>query len=214
MLGLLKRLFASSGSNQLVVRAYWCGSSVRLSPKVRTPGGSNVTVVNVCVDIHYSVHHGNITLHRVQLSRGGGRIVASNTPINVAAKRTGEAWFASSICPNSQLVDVVQNDLSTSDSGLRRIMMGQWRDLNRDGLAKSLADAINAQVSPDEIAQLISNAGRGNDIVFIYTKPRGGSETRRVSVQGVSGNSIRARDQKDGRVKNFRIDRITNARNA
>jgi hypothetical protein len=214
MLKLLRRLIGGRNSNAFVVDAYWCESSVKLPAKLRTPCGSNVTVVNVCVDIHYTVDHGSITLRRVHLSRGGGRIMGSNAPINVAAERTGEAWIASSVCSESQLVDAVQRDLSGDDSRLRRIMMGKWRERNRDGLVKSLADALNAQASPDEIAQLISNAGRGNDIVFTYTKPKGGSDTRRVSVQGVSGNSIRARDHKDGNVKNFRIDRITNARNA
>ncbi len=214
MLGLLKRLFSGRGSNQLVVDAYWCESSVRLPAKVRTPGGSNISVVNVCVDIQYSIDHGNIILQRVQLSRGGGRISGSSTSINVASNRTGEAWFASNICHESQLVDAVQKDLSAKDSRLRRIMMGKWRDVNRESLVQSLADALNSQASPNQIAQLISTAGRGNDIVFTYTKPKGGSETRRVSVQGVSGNSIRARDHKDGKVKNFRIDRISNARNA
>ena len=92
--------------------------------------------------------------------------------------------------------------------------MGKWRDDNRDSLVQSLAAALNSQASPDQIAQLISTAGRGNDIVFTYTKPERGSETRRVSVQGVSGNSICARDHKDGKLKNFRIDRISNHRGA
>ena len=152
-------------------------------------------------------------MQRVRLSRGGGSIAGSNTSINVAATRIGEAWFAANICSESQLAEAVTRDLSANDSRLRRIMMGKWRDLNRDALVRSLADALNAQASPDEIAQLISTAGRGNDIVFTYTKQNGGTETRRVSVQGVSGNSIRAHDHKDGKIKSFRIDRIANAKN-
>jgi hypothetical protein len=212
MLGLLKRLFAGGGSRQLVIDAHWCASSVKLPAKVKTPLGSNVSVVNVCVDIRYSLDRGNIALHQVQLSRGGGRITGSNAPFNVASVRTGEAWFASNICHESQFLDAVQMDLSAKDSLLRRIILGESRDVNRDSLAQSLADAFNSHASPDEIAQLISTAGRGMGIQFTYTKPNGDSETRRVSVQSVSGNSIRARDHKDGHVKNFRLDRISQAR--
>jgi hypothetical protein len=214
MLRILKRLFASGSSNQLDVDAYWCESSVKLPGKVQTPGGSNITVVNVCIDIQYSIERGNIKVQRVQLSRGGGHIFGSSTSINVASERTGEAWFASSICSESQLAEAVTKDLSADDSQLRKIMMAQWRELNRDALVESLADSLNAQATPDEIGQLISTADRGNDIVFAYTKPKSGSETRHVSVQGVFGNSIRARDYKDDKVKNFRIDRISEARNA
>lgn len=214
MFGLLKRLFGSASGNRLVVDGFWCESPIKLPTKARTPMGSKISLVKVCVDIHYSIEGDNIVLHRVQLSRAGGRIAGSTTGVNVASERTGEAWSASEICRESYLVEAVQQDLSSEDSRLRRIMVGKWRDVNRDALVESLADALNAQASPDQIARLISSAGRGNDVIFTYTKPKGVSETRHVSVQGVSGNSIRARDHKDGEVKNFRIDRISDARNA
>jgi len=214
MLALLKRLFGGTGCNRLVVDAFWCDSSVKLPNKVQTPMGSNVTVVNVCVDVHYSIDGGNIILHRVRLSHGGGRITGLSTPINVASDRTGEAWYASYICPESYLVEAIQEDLSSADSRLRKIMMRKWGDVNRDVLVQSLADFLNTHAPPDQIARLIAAAGRGNDIVFTYTKARGNPEARHVFVQGASGNSIRARDHKDDKVKNFRIDRIANARNA
>jgi hypothetical protein len=212
MLRLLKRLFGGGAPKQLVLEAYWCESSVRLPAKVATPGGSNVSVVNVCVDIHYAMNEGNIILRRVQLSRGGGRISGADKPINVASERTGEGWFASTVCSDSLLVDAVQQDISRQDSRLRGLMIGKWRDLNRDALVQSLADALNSQAPPDEIAKCISTGGRGNDIIFTYTKPEGGSDIRTVTVQGVSGNSIRAHDHKDGKLKSFRVDRISNAR--
>jgi hypothetical protein len=214
MFGLLKRLFGNGSRDRLVLDGFWCDTPIKLPTKAQTPMGSRVSVVNVCVDIQYSIEGDNIVLHRVQLARGGGRIAGSSTAVNVASERTGEAWSTSQICPESYLVEAVQQDLSWEESRLRRIMIGKWRDANRGALVESLVDGLNAEGSPDQIARLVSTAGRGNDIIFTYTKPKGLSETRHVSVQGVSGNSIRARDHKDGKVKNFRIDRISNARNA
>jgi predicted DNA-binding transcriptional regulator YafY len=91
-------------------------------------------------------------------------------------------------------------------------MIGKWRDANRGSFVRSLADGLNSQASSQEIASLVANAGRGNDIRFTYTKPDGGSSTRTVSVEGVFRSSLRARDHKDGTLKSFRIDRISNAR--
>lgn len=214
MLGLFKRLFGRAAGRTLAIDAFWCESSIKLPGKVHTPLGGNVSVVIVCVDVRFSIEAGNITLHGVQLSRGGTCMVGSSQPHNVASERRGEVWYAPSVCSESQLVEAVQRDLSAADSHLRRIMMAKWRVENRDGLVRSLASALNAHASPNDISNLISAAGRGCDVTFTYTKPKGESETRHVSVQGVSGSSIRALDHKDSTVKNFRIDRITNARNA
>jgi len=77
---------------------------------------------------------------------------------------------------------------------------------------KSLVDALNSQATPEQIESLIAIAGRDNEITFTYTKSNGASETRHVSVLGVSGISLHARDHRDDKVKRFRLDRITNAR--
>ena len=214
MFGLLKRLFGSASGNRLVVAAFWCDTSIKLPNKVNTPLGSKISVVYVCVDIRYSIKGENIVLHRVQLSRGGTSIIGSNLANHVASVRLGEAWHTSQVCPDSYLIKAVQQDLRLKDSSLLKIMMGKWRDVSRNTLVKSLVDALNARGSPAQIARLISTAGRGNDIIFTYTKPKGVAETRHVSVLGVSGNSIRVRDHRDEKIKNFRIDRISNARNA
>ena len=91
----------------------------------------------------------------------------------------------------SALLQAVQRDLEADGSRLRRMMMGKWRDSNRRSLLRSLAEALNEGASSTEIASLISTSGRGNDIAFTYTKPDGTSTVRHVSVQGVSGASLR-----------------------
>jgi len=212
MLRLLKSIFGRSSLKPLVVEAYWCEASIKLPSKVKTPLGGSVTVITACVDIQYIVEEDRITVQRVHLSRGGGGIMGSNSSVNVAASRRGEAWYATSICSESMLLDAVQRDLEVDGSRLRRIMMGKWRDSNRGSLVRSLADALNEGSESTTIASLISTAGRSNDIAFTYTKPDGTSTVRHVSVQGVSGSSLRARDQKDGEVKSFRLDRISKAR--
>jgi hypothetical protein len=212
MLRLLRSLFRRAGSGPLVVEGYWCESEIKLPTKVRTPLGGNITLVTVCVDIRYSVENGNIAVRGVQFSRSGSSLMGSSSALNVAAARRGEAWHATYICPESTLKAAVENDLACEKSRLSRIMMSRWREANSGSLQQSLAVAINNHASPDEIQQLISEVDREYDITFKYTKPDGSSITRRATVLGVSGASLRARDHKDGEVKSFRIDRISNAR--
>jgi hypothetical protein len=212
MFGFLRRLFGGGGKSHLSIDAFWCESPVKLPDKVKTPLGSSVTVVNVCVDIEYSIQEEEVVLRRVRMSPGGGQ--CGNMSVNVAGTRTGEAWYAAYICPESHLVEAVQKDLSADDSRLRKIMFGKWRSIHGAELAQSVADALNEQLPPAEIGALIASAGHGNEITFTYTMPNGNSETRHVSVQGVSGQSLRGRDHKDDQVKSFRIDRITNAKKA
>jgi hypothetical protein len=193
---------------------YWCVSTVKLPAKVKTPLGSSISVIQVCVDIDYSVQEGDVTLHRVWLSRSGGTISGSSISMNVAAARIGEGWLASNICDESLLVQAVDKDLKRNDSQLRKMMIAKWRSQNRDSFTKSLADALNAHASIGEIRTLLATNGQGQALVFRYTKLKGESEIRHVTIEGVSGESIRALDHKDNAFKNFRIDRISDARNA
>jgi hypothetical protein len=193
---------------------YWCVSTVKLPAKVKTPLGSSISVIQVCVDIDYSVQEGDVTLHRVWLSRGGGTISGSSISMNVAAARIGEGWLASNLCDESLLVQAVDKDLKRNDFQLRKMMIAKWRGQNRDSFTRSLADALNAHASVGEIRTLLATNGQGQAIVFRYTKPKGESEIRRVTIEGISGESIRALDHKDNAFKNFRIDRISEARNA
>jgi hypothetical protein len=214
VLGFFKRLFASGSASSLAVEAYWCETAIKLPTKVQTPLGSNVSVVKVCVDIYYSIDGDRILIQRVKMARGGGSVMGSTSSINVASDRTGEAWYSSHLCSERYLIEAVEQDLSAKGSRLRKIMMGKWREVNRGSLVVSLTDVLNAHSRPEQIAELISNAGRGNEIVFVYSKPNGEETTRHVTVEGVSGDSIRALDHKDGKVKSFRIDRISRARRA
>jgi hypothetical protein len=211
MLRLLKTLFGWSSSKPLIFEAYWCESTIKLPTKVTTPSGGSATLIKVCVDIRYVIDQDRINVRQVQLSRGG-ELIESNSPINVAAERRGESWYAPSICPEALLLEAVQRDLDSDGSRLRRIMMGKGQELNRRTSMESLADALNNGAEAKDIALLISTAGRGNDIAFAYTKPDGSSTLRQVSVQGISGDSLRAVDHKDGETKSFRIDRISKAR--
>jgi hypothetical protein len=204
-----KRLFVGIGSKQRVVEGFWCETLLKLSNKVQTPLGSKVSVLRVCVDIYYSVKDTDIILKRVQLSRSSR--IGNSLITNVASDRTGEAWQASCICPVSYLVKVVQKDLSIDNSRLRRIMLAKWRDAYHSTNVKSLVDALNSRATPEQIESLIATTGRSNEIIFTYTKPNGVSEIRRVSVMGMLGPLLRARDYKDDKVKSFRLDRITNA---
>lgn len=165
--------------------------------------------VKVCVDIWYSVTNNKVVVSRVQLSKGGSSLGGKG--INVATMR-GEAFFASSLCDSRTLLLAVETDLEKENFGLHKRMLAKWRSENSGTVARSLVDALNSQASPDEIAELISSGGRGDKIAFTYTKPNGEAETRHVTAEGVLGHSMRALDQKDGKVKNFRLDRITKAR--
>jgi hypothetical protein len=208
----LKSLFSRPSADTLLVEGYWCESEITLPTKVRTPLGGKVAVITVCVDIHYDVEGDTISVRRVQLSRAGATVMGSGSATNVAAQRRGEAWYATNICPESTLKEAVGSDLAFEKSRLRRMMLAKWRDAKRGPLLSSLADAINHHAPPSEIERLVSTAGRGNDLIFTYKKPDGSSTVRKVTVWGVSGGSLRARDHKDGTVKSFRIERISDAR--
>jgi hypothetical protein len=210
LLRLLKSLFGRSSPGTLILEGYWCESEIKLPTKVRTPLGGNITVVTVCVDIRYAVENGDIVVRGVQLSRS--RLMGSGSALNIAAARTGEAWHAAYICPESMLKAVVEADLACEKSRLSRIMRGKWREANRGSLHKSFVEAINDHATPDEIRRLVSEVGSGVHIAFKYAKPDGNSTTRRVTVLGVTGASLRARDHKDDEVKSFRIDRISDVR--
>jgi hypothetical protein len=209
---MLKSLFRRPGTATLVMEGHWCLSEIALPAKVRTPLGGNITIINVCVDIHYVVENGVVVVRKVELSRAGGGIMGSGTASNVAAARTGESWHATHICPESALREALESEAESEKARLRKRMLEQWRQLNRKHLYGSLIEAINAHASPAEIERRVATAGPGNDIAFTYTKPDGSSSTRKVTVQGVSGASLRASDHKDGQVKSFRIDRISKAR--
>src|SRR5438874_353170 len=142
MLGFLKRMFTSDSASSLMIEGYWCETVIKLPAKVQTPSGSNVSVVKVCVDIHYSIASDRILIQRVKMARIGGSLMGSSSSINVASDRTGEAWYSSYVCPEESLVEAVEQDLSSGS--LRKVIMGKWRDANRHTLAESLVEALNS----------------------------------------------------------------------
>jgi|GEM_PF-5781838 len=81
----------------------------------------------------------------------------------------------------------------------------------RELKVKSLSDAINIGLPPDQIDELISQEEPPVRMTFGYKKPDASCRTRYVTVVGVSGQSIRAIDLEDGKQKNFRLDRIVQA---
>lgn len=213
MFGWLKSLVDKSSEPRLVVEGCRLDTSIKLSHPITTPGGSRVTLISFCVNVHYSMdNQGNPVIHRVQLWHPDGSVSDVLARCNVFATHKGEAWYASSFQPESALMLAVEAELALKDSWLRRMMMGRWRAENRGELAQSIAESLNNRSEPEPISKLIATAGRGKEISFTYTKTDGIYRTRQVSVVGVSGNLLRARDLEDGEFKSFRIDRISNAR--
>ena len=220
-------------SEEFFIENYRCDGLVRLPWKIKGRGiGGKVNLLEVCVDITYSVVAGDVIIKRVQLHQpdnhetdggmeldssvvGGFRMeLKQGKPFgtNVHAVRAGESWVASSDeIPESYLVEAVQKDLSNKKSRLNKIVQGKWRNANREANTESLTEALNEQASPTDIKKLLSAIGYGAEITFTYTKANGDSDVRHVKVVGVQEKSIRARDLDDDTVKTFRIDRITDA---
>ena len=199
MFGMLKRLFGPAGSKPLELKSYSClFSSIKLPWKVKTPGGSRVSVISPCVDIRFSILHGEIVLHRVRLSRGGTTILGSSKPLNVSSTRTGEAWYTSRLCPESQLVEAVQRELTLSKSPLRRFMLEEWRAEYPQDLvpfdpptekqlryAKKLGIAVTTTMSKDDVSAAIGS-GAPTDKQLSYAKKIGITVTPTMSKNDVS----------------------------
>lgn len=211
MIRFLKRIFAGIDENSLRVEAYWCSNVIKLPSKIETPTGSKVTLITVCVDVNYRLNGPSIEVLRVQLSRSGGLIMGSHEPINVAASRTGEAWFAYGVCPESCLRQVVLDELQMEGSSLRRIMLGKWRQRFGPEDPTPLVDALNAKAAPQDILRLLRGR-RGTRVRFTYTKADGTVSNRDVVVEGMSGNLLRAVEQEGRDAKSFRLDRMNNVR--
>jgi hypothetical protein len=218
MLGFLKTLFSGFTST---VDAYWLETAIRLPKKVRTPSGGNVTIVNVCVDVTYILDGSEIIITSAELSRSGGFL--SPREVNVSSQRTGEIWYATSLpVSNASFRDAAKNDLMNPKSGLRRIIFGKARNMDRSSAERSngtsfdlsldLVRALNSQATTEEIQRILDGGSIHSHITFQYKKPDSESRKRRVVVHGTKGRSIIVTDKSDGNRKYFRIDRISNAR--
>jgi len=103
------------------VECFWLETTVKLGRPIRTPMGSRVSVLTVCVDIDYAIRSGVVKVERVSLARGG---LLSGISINVASTN-GEAFLLSSISPAASLINAAESDIAMPDSSLRRIMFGK-----------------------------------------------------------------------------------------
>jgi len=202
---------AQGGCEAQVVHGYWCDYPVKLRKAIETPFGSKVTVLRVCVDIQYSVVGREIALRCVQLSeRGSGNL--GGMFVNVAAKHTGEAWAETEICPEQDLIEAVERDLASPNCRLRRMMLAEWRGPLEGRNALDLGGARDPSPRPECLTALTKARESQCDVTFMYTKPGGIPEIRQVSVRGVWRGILHALDRKDGKLKDFRLDRITDVR--
>ena len=191
---------------------YWLETPIKLDRKYETPGGSKVSVVSACVDIQYAIKSGKLKIVRVSLSSRGSTIIGSDRPLNHTSNRTGEAWFATGICTPEQLRDAALADARNPESDLRRTISKHIKALKREKAGSSMAAALNSGASISDIEQLLAGSVRSIDLTFTYTKANGTSDIRTATAIAVKGDSLRARDHKDQKVKSFRVDRISNSR--
>lgn len=213
MFDFLSKLLPGQGKT-LRVEGFWFAKPIRLPKPILTPFHSRVTVVCPCVDVDYHVKDGQILVDRVAMSQAGTTMLGSSLRINMTAERTGEAFYVHAISPHSLLTDAVNRDVQDPRGNLRRIMYGKWRDTCRSDVGPAMIDALNQQLSAEQIRQLIGNAGVLGAVALTYESPKRGPEERVVTVHSVQGDSIQATDHKDGLTKTFRIDRISNVRPA
>lgn len=77
---------------------------------------------------------------------------------------------------------------------------------------QTLTDGLNVGLPTDQIDELVTTSEQPIEIYFTYQRADGQFSARHVTVERLTGQSLRARDHKDGKTKNFRLDRITEAR--
>lgn len=131
MYGFLRKLFSlppfldqfwHRGANRLKIVGFWCDTTIRLPQKLKTPCGSRVFVISVCLDVDYWIEDGHLIIRKAKLCQNGDN--------NIIASNTGEAMRARQISPNALLVEVVQHEWEAKGSTLRRIMLAKWREAN------------------------------------------------------------------------------------
>ncbi len=211
MFGFLRSLISPVGK-PLWITGFRLDTPVKLSKKVKTPGGSNLSVINIYVDVRYEMRDRQILIRQVRLS-SGTVFQASGNRVNASSPRTGETWFESpSSIPEEVLRKAVEEEVTPADANLRRMMVGKWFGTNAQTIAQPVIDALNARKSAAEIESLIATAGRSHQISFTYESPQRGPERRVVVLRGASGELLKVTDTKDDLGKTFRIDRISNVR--
>ncbi len=77
---------------------------------------------------------------------------------------------------------------------------------------QTLADGLNVGLPTEQIDELITTSEQPIELYFTYQKSYRMFSERHITVERLTGKSIRGLDHKDGKTKNFRIDSITEAR--
>ena len=126
------------------LEGYWCQSPIRLARPVTTPLGGRVSVLTVCVNIRYSVQNGVIVLHGAELTQPKGTGLEG---VNMLSQRRGEAFRATRVYPEEELLRVVRTDLCFAPSYLGRQLLKNWREANPDLKTPYLAEPFKVSVS-------------------------------------------------------------------
>ncbi|MCE9618426.1 MAG: hypothetical protein K8R92_00770 [Planctomycetes bacterium] len=129
MLEFIAKLFATERQEWL--HAFWQEKPISIS-KMKTPGGSTVTKVKLCLDICFSIKDGEVVVHDVCLSkRSGGIMGATRTGgHNATADRTGETWTLSpkiGVC-KEDLIGWAKAESVLMGGLLRRTMWAKWHN--------------------------------------------------------------------------------------
>lgn len=101
--------------SQDTLRGFWLDTEIKLGSKFKTPGGSQVTVLRVCVDIDYRREGFAIQILNVRMA---------NEEINASSEVTGEAFRIAKLDSQLALVEAANTDLHDEESNLRRCILG------------------------------------------------------------------------------------------
>jgi len=105
---------------------HWCDTPIKFSNTIKTPLGSSVSKVNVCLDIWYTVVDGKIEVDRAELSKAGSSVGGNG--INIATMK-GEAFYVDNICDKEFLKQAAESDVE-KDQSLQKRMLSRWRKEN------------------------------------------------------------------------------------
>jgi hypothetical protein len=211
MCGFFSSLFQSHAQS-LRIDNWYLSDPIKLPRPILTGFGRRVRVVCPYVDIEYTVQDHSISILYAGMSQTGSTILGSNFRLNITAERIGEAFFVSSISPPSILLDEVTKVAADQRSALRRVMLEKWSKAFPVESSAAFCEAINAKAPVEYLRAIAATEDSGRTVEFTYDSPKRGPEQRKVVLDGFQGDLLRARDCRDGSMKTFRLDRISNVR--
>ena len=119
----------------LILEGYMCSHFIHLSHRIRTPLGASVSVIQVMVDVTFTMNSFNdVVIHEVGLTQS----VDGN-----AISRQGEGFRLAGVDPHA-LRDTVTKELDSKGDRMRRAMYSVWK-----GSTEARVDCSTVQV-PDE----------------------------------------------------------------